>query len=71
MIKNILSVRIVYLVNIFWKKFLDYDEKLDNLLLARHTVPCLLSNGFCKPTLKRPKIFVWFPEDFFFTFSHL
>ena len=42
---------------------LDYDDKVDKLLLDGHTLPCLHSDGFCKPTLKHPFIFVWFPEE--------
>ena len=39
---------------------MDYDDKLDNLLLA---CPCLHSDGCRKPTLKHPQIFIWFPEE--------
>ena len=41
---------------------LDYDDKLQKLILEGQTLPCLHSDDFCKPTPKHPYTFVWFPE---------
>ena len=43
--------------------FLDYDGKLNKLILEGQILPCLQSDGFCKPTLKHPHTIVWFPEE--------
>ena len=43
--------------------FLDVVNKSDKLILEGHTLPCLHSDGFCKPTLKYPNTIVWFPEE--------
>ena len=42
---------------------LDFDDKLEKLILEGHTLPCLYSDGFCKPTLKYPSTIVRFPEE--------
>ena len=47
---------------------LDYDDKFDKLILEGHTLLCLHSDGFWKPTLKHPSTFVWFPEDLWLIF---
>ena len=47
---------------------LDYDEKVDKLILEGHTSPCLHFDGFCKPTLKHSCSTLWFPEKICFLF---
>ena len=41
----------------------DSDDKLLKLILEGHVFPCLHSDGFCKPALKKPYTIVWFPDD--------
>ena len=45
------------------KHSLDYDDKLDKLILESHTLPCVHSESFSKATLKYPYNFVRFPEE--------
>ena len=47
---------------------LDYDVNLGKPILQGHTLACLHSDGFCKPTLKHPSTNVWFPEEICFMF---
>ena len=41
---------------------LDYDDKLDEIILVGHTLSYLHSDGLGKPTLKQPNAAVWFSE---------
>ena len=47
---------------------LDYDDKLNKLILEGHFLSCLHSDGFSKPTLKNPYTILWFPEEIYFLF---
>ena len=49
---------------IFEEDSLDNNDiKLDQLILEGHTLPCLQSDGFCKPTQRHPLDFAWLPEE--------
>ena len=42
---------------------LEFDDELDKLILEGQTLPCVHSDGFCKPTLKHSLTSLWFPEE--------
>ena len=63
---NILLMKITshyWLQKIFWRSSLNFEDKLDELILEGHTLPWLHSDGCLKPTLKHPYTFVRFSEE--------
>ena len=44
---------------------LNNEEKLDNLHLESHNLPCLDFDGFHEPTLNGLQTFVWFPGEIY------
>ena len=47
----------------FEKIFLDYDDKVGKIILESQVLPLLLSDSFCKPTLKHLHNNVLFAEE--------
>ena len=42
---------------------LSYDDKDTKLIFDGHKLPCLMDDGFCKPTILTPNTIVWFPQE--------
>ena len=47
----------------FEENFLQYDDKLDEVLLEDHTLASLRFDGSGEPPLKHPFTSVWFPGE--------
>ena len=63
MIKKILLTEVGGHYSIKEEISLNYDYKLEKLIIDDYILPCLLSDNFCKPTLNYPYTIFWFPEE--------
>ena len=43
---------------------ITYDDKENKMIYDGHTLPCLHTDGYCKPTIQTPYTLVWFHEEF-------
>ena len=43
---------------------ITYDDKENKMIYDGHTLPCLHTDGYCKPTTITPYTLVWFIEEF-------